>query len=248
MAKLTFSHSLFLAALLHGMVFVPLTPPVRERHETPQPVMLRIKMGTHFGNSANAPATHEKATGMAIREPLKITPEVTDPLTIEASLEPVTDMKLPETLKIAKGNTANTVSKHHASHTKPKKPSGATAPTLTQPASAIGTPIGNTESADAQPLVRYEQILALWIHKFKRYPTEARMQNQQGTAILRLVIDRSGAILSYNLSARTGYVLLDEAVMEMVKQAKTVPAVPDTYPGGDELQFEIPIRFTLESL
>jgi protein TonB len=119
---------------------------------------------------------------------------------------------------------------------------------LIQQASAMGSPIGNSNEADAGHIMRYEQLLAVWLHKFKQYPTEARMKNQEGTAILHLVIDREGNVLRSDLAAKTGYPLLDEAVMEMVTQAKTVPPVPDDYPGENELEFQIPVKFTLESL
>lgn len=93
---------------------------------------------------------------------------------------------------------------------------------------------------------RYTQVLSLWLYKFRDYPEEALTQNQQGVAMIRLRIDRTGRILYYRLERSTGYPLLDDAVRELVWKSAPVPEVPGHYPGGQQLEFLIPIAFTLD--
>lgn len=93
---------------------------------------------------------------------------------------------------------------------------------------------------------RYTQVLSLWLYKFRDYPEEALAQSQQGVAMIRLRIDRTGRILYYRLERSTGYPLLDDAVRELVWKSAPVPEVPGHYPGGQQLEFLIPIAFTLD--
>lgn len=254
MSGFSFTHSLIIAACLHGLTFLSL-PHVKDNASAPPPTMLKIRLGTNFGNAFAASPNDNKTLLAATPHIQPPTPKpVTIPLKIETSVTQVPLEKQPLPLR-----QSNAIRKENgdipmlspASNVLSSPPPQPTPPAPTaqlQQASNIGSPLGNSTAKNAEHLLRYEQLLALWIHKFKHYPAEARMKNQEGTAILHLVIDRSGRILKSELSTKTGYTLLDEAVIDMVKQAKTVPAVPDDYPGENELEFQIPIRFTLQSL
>lgn len=106
--------------------------------------------------------------------------------------------------------------------------------------------IGNSTAKEAELMSRYEQLISLWIEKFKLYPEEARTSNMQGDTIIRIRIDRQGNILYYILERSTGYPLLDHAVIDMIKRANPVPAVPTDYPKGDLIEFLIPVNFHLQ--
>lgn len=95
-------------------------------------------------------------------------------------------------------------------------------------------------------LSRYEQLISLWIQKFKQYPDEARRQGMQGKTMVRIRIDRRGNIHYWELENSTGYALLDRAAIDMVKRANPVPAVPNNYPAGEQFDFLIPVNFRLE--
>ena len=101
-------------------------------------------------------------------------------------------------------------------------------------------------SADKEIVSRYEQLISLWIEKFKLYPDEARAQGMEGETIVRLRIDRRGNIRYYVLERSTGFPLLDRAAIDMVRRSNPVPAVPNDYPEGDELEFLIPVTFRLQ--
>lgn len=114
------------------------------------------------------------------------------------------------------------------------------------PFAPAGNPLGNNPKAKETLIKGYTQAIALWIEKFKIYPAQARQQGMEGTAMVRIRLDRRGNIHYYILSRRTPYPLLDRAVLDMVRRANPVPAVPADYPMQDEfLEFVVPITFRL---
>src|SRR3546814_13420819 len=68
--------------------------------------------------------------------------------------------------------------------------------------------------------------LRAWLERHKEYPRRARMRRQEGTALLRFVVDGSGRIVSHRIDRTSGYDLLDEAVEEMIARAQPLPAPP----------------------
>lgn len=111
---------------------------------------------------------------------------------------------------------------------------------------ATGSTLGNSDAKNAEMISRYEQLISLWIQKFKLYPDEAKAQGMQGETVVRIRIDRQGNIRYYILERSTGYQLLDRAAIDMIKRANPVPAVPNDYPQGDLIEFLIPVNFHLK--
>jgi protein TonB len=99
---------------------------------------------------------------------------------------------------------------------------------------------------DAQMVSHYEQLISLWIQKFKVYPEEARLKGMQGETVVRIRIDRQGNIRYYILERTTGHQPLDRAAIDMIRRANPVPAVPDDYPAGDLFEFLVPVSFHLQ--
>ncbi|MBY0406569.1 MAG: energy transducer TonB, partial [Rickettsiales bacterium] len=116
----------------------------------------------------------------------------------------------------------------------------------TSNAQAKGSSRANSTAKEAELMSRYEQLISLWIEKFKQYPMEARMQGLQGETVVRIRIDRKGNIRYYILENSTGHQELDRAAIEMVRRANPVPAVPNDYPRGDLIEFLIPVNFHLQ--
>lgn len=111
---------------------------------------------------------------------------------------------------------------------------------------APASPRGNSTEKEAELMSRYEQLISLWLQKFKKYPMQARKQNIQGETIVRIRIDRQGNIRYYILEYSTGSTILDRAAIDMVRRANPVPAVPDNYPESDLMEFLIPVSFELK--
>jgi len=110
----------------------------------------------------------------------------------------------------------------------------------------VGNVLGNSTSKEAELMSRYEQLISMWIEKFKQYPEEARAQGMQGETVVRIRIDRKGTVRYYILERSTGYQVLDRAAIDMVKRANPVPSVPNDYPPGDLIEFLIPVNFHLQ--
>lgn len=110
-----------------------------------------------------------------------------------------------------------------------------------------GEALGNDPKAKEKAVRGYTQTIALWIEKFKVYPAQARQQGMEGTAMVRIRIDRRGNIHYRIISKRTPYPLLDKAVLDMVRRADPVPPVPSEYPVKEEfLEFVVPVVFKLD--
>jgi protein TonB len=99
---------------------------------------------------------------------------------------------------------------------------------------------------DADVVAHYEQLISLWIQKFKIYPIDARSQGMQGETVVRIRLDRQGNIHYYALEHSTGYPVLDHAAIDMIHRANPVPAVPVDYPPGDLMEFLVPVTFHLQ--
>lgn len=119
-------------------------------------------------------------------------------------------------------------------------------PNAVQASSKGGSTVGNSSAKEAEMMSRYEQLISLWIEKFKLYPPEARAQGMQGETVVRIRIDRQGNIVYYILERSTGLPLLDRAAIDMIKRANPVPAVPNDYPKADLIEFLIPVNFHLQ--
>ena len=70
---------------------------------------------------------------------------------------------------------------------------------------------GSNSAKESEMMSRYEQLISLWIEKFKLYPADARSQGMQGETVVRIRIDRQGNIRYYILERSTGFQMLDQA-------------------------------------
>ncbi|MFO0388826.1 MAG: energy transducer TonB [Alphaproteobacteria bacterium] len=108
-------------------------------------------------------------------------------------------------------------------------------------------PLSNSASKEAEVLARYEQLISMWIQKFKQYPNAAKSAGMQGETVVRIRIDRRGNVKYYSLERSTGHADLDRAAVDMIRRANPVPAAPADYPtGGEVLEFLIPVNFQLQ--
>ena len=130
----------------------------------------------------------------------------------------------------------------------------APAPT-TAPPGASGL-AGNTRTADAGsddgpagggtpgPSPDYVSLLQAWLARHREYPRTARLRRQEGTALLRFVMDRQGRVLSYRIERSSGVPALDRAVEEMLARASPLPSMPPETRNA-QLELVVPVRFEL---
>ncbi len=96
-------------------------------------------------------------------------------------------------------------------------------------------------SAEVSP--GYRALLSAWLEGHKRYPDTARQRGEEGRAVLRFAIDRSGRVLDFAVAQSTGYSDLDASIEEMMRGAMLPP-----FPAGmpqPRIDVSVTIRFSL---
>jgi protein TonB len=89
----------------------------------------------------------------------------------------------------------------------------------------------------------YRAALSAWLESHKRYPDSAREHSEEGRAVLRFRVDRSGRVLSYAIAESTGHPDLDTALDQMMRGATLPPFPPDMT--ISDVEVSVAIRFTL---
>jgi len=91
---------------------------------------------------------------------------------------------------------------------------------------------GDTVWMDTQ-----QDLLISFMRRFRNniygvwnYPESARRQNQQGSCLLRITVDRNGNITDVILMESSGYRVLDDEAMRAVRQGATYGPLPRAYP------------------
>jgi protein TonB len=102
---------------------------------------------------------------------------------------------------------------------------------------AVPRPPAPTISAE------YRSALGAWLDSHKRYPDSARQHGEEGQAVVRFRVDRSGRVLSYTLVSGTGYPDLDKSIETMMRGA-TMPPFPGSM-SEPEIEVSVTVRFGL---
>lgn len=103
-----------------------------------------------------------------------------------------------------------------------------------------GFELGNSLQEFYKGTLTYEQILPLWLNKFRKYPEKARSLGIDGNGVIYLKINRGGVVISVKVIKSTGYKVLDYALVDMVHKAEPVIPVPSYYhPKKKILAFQI---------
>jgi protein TonB len=89
----------------------------------------------------------------------------------------------------------------------------------------------------------YRTLLSSWLETHKRYPEEARQRGEEGRAVLRFRVARSGRVIDYSVVSSTGFADLDAAVESMMRGAVLPPFPPSM--AEPEIEVSVTIRFGL---
>jgi protein TonB len=89
----------------------------------------------------------------------------------------------------------------------------------------------------------YRALLSAWLESHKRYPETARERGEEGHAVLRFQVDRSGRVLDYAVISSSGYADLDQGIEEMMHGA-SLPPFPAGMPQS-RIEVSVTIRFSL---
>jgi protein TonB len=107
---------------------------------------------------------------------------------------------------------------------------------------ASGTIESRSGGGNPGAMVDYAARLNAWLERHKEYPRRASLRRQEGEATLYFVIDRAGRVLDFRVEKSTGYKILDEEVVNMIKRASPLPAPPESL-AGETLEYRVPVGF-----
>jgi protein TonB len=105
----------------------------------------------------------------------------------------------------------------------PPAPAVRAAPSAPPPAAAVP----DTESLLAQ----YRAALLQAAGRYKRYPPMARDNGWEGEVVVRMAIGADGAIVSLDVTASSGYRVLDRQALDMFRRAGPRVPVPEALRG-----------------
>lgn len=257
-----------LALLGHGALLLVLTQPrvpnaLGETRGNPGPVTLQIAAAGPQPSEAAAqsvspsPETFTELESPQPHEPPveAVPPELTEAKVVEAVLEPPPKPKprpQPEVKPLS--TPAEPVP---SSSRPPQAPKAAADPSPSpddlsaQDGSPGSTPSTSQPTSAAaksaftgQPDGDYLAAVRAWLEQHKEYPRPARMRRQEGTVLLRFVMDRNGLVLSSSIEQSSGHALLDQAVEDLLRRAEPLPPFPDTRQQA-RLEVVVPITFSL---
>jgi protein TonB len=111
-------------------------------------------------------------------------------------------------------------------------------PQTASAATPVPAPVPSPEASAG-----YRALLSSWLESHKRYPDGARQRGEEGRAVLRFAVDRSGRVLDYAITSSSGHPDLDQSIEEMMHGATLPP-----FPAGISLprmEVSVTIRFSL---
>ena len=135
-------------------------------------------------------------------------------------------------------------------HRLEKAPTSPTAAPPQSAAAAVGapqtayapTPVpAPVPSTEVNP--GYRALLSAWLETHKRYPDSARQRGEEGRAVLRFAVDRSGRVLDFAVAHSSGYPNLDSSIEEMMRGA-ILPPFPASMTQS-RIDVSVTIRFSL---
>ncbi|WP_010511908.1 energy transducer TonB family protein [Komagataeibacter europaeus] len=121
-------------------------------------------------------------------------------------------------------------------------PSSEAPPAPTQAAAAPGA---SSSKASHDP-VTWQGALLAQLEKFKRYPSDAMADHQEGVPTVTFSMDRKGHVLSVTLASSSGHALLDQEAVALPKRAQPLPIPPDSV-AGDPITLTVPVEFYIHS-
>ncbi|HEX4986472.1 MAG TPA: TonB family protein [Burkholderiales bacterium] len=130
----------------------------------------------------------------------------------------------------------------------PRAPGPAPAPSVAPPApvAAAAPPVPADDGREKSLIEQYQQIIAARIKQFEEYPPVAKRRHWEGTTVVQLTLTPAGKVSNVEVVEKSGYDLLDEAAVKMIRKASPLPAPPEGLRGRDHTVL-VPIRFKLES-
>jgi periplasmic protein TonB len=106
------------------------------------------------------------------------------------------------------------------------------------------TPDQSTGQSRQRARVTWQKELLAHLDKFKRYPAERSQKSAE--ILITMTLDRTGHVVSANISRGSGDDAFDHAALAMVERASPVPPPPPLI-ADEGLDFSLPVIFRKSS-
>ena len=110
------------------------------------------------------------------------------------------------------------------------------------PRAATASKAAASPAASGAETAAWRSAWAAGMNWNRHYPEAARERGEQGTVRLALTIDRGGHVVSARLIASSGSSILDQAALEMARNAHGRPLPPAM---GSSVSLTVPVRYSI---
>lgn len=112
--------------------------------------------------------------------------------------------------------------------TPPSNNNGIPTPETPATPTTAAAPTSVLDTVDlAQLRSQYGKTAHHWLNKHKRYPRRAEYRGDEGTVLVKFIVNRRGEVLSYELERSSGNPLLDKEALALIQRAQPLPVFPD---------------------
>ena len=114
--------------------------------------------------------------------------------------------------------------------------------TSAPPRAAAASTTASSRAASAAEAAAYRSAWSAAMSWSRHYPEAARARGEQGTVRLAITIGRSGHVISAHVVASSGSSILDQAALEMARNASGRPLPPEM---GSSVSVTVPVRYSM---
>lgn len=111
-------------------------------------------------------------------------------------------------------------------------------------AANVAAPVSANVRVIAPEETRWEGAILDRITRKKRYPSGALHDGLEGTAMLRLLLDRDGGLLHAEIARSAGHGPLDREVLALARRSSPYPRPPASV-AGDTISLIVPVEFVI---
>ena len=240
--KFDLPRAIILSILVHLLVVFLLLPKMNKQ-DMKEPPPLQVSL-------AEAKSMENKSTPEKEKSPEPPKPEIKkpEPPKPEVKKEPLpAPDKTPTTVPLSKPPVSVTPKEEQVSETNPKPEANPTrvitkAADAPQETKTVNAPSPEKVTSATND---YSSLLAAAIAKYKQYPKIAQMRGWQGLIIIELQLNPQGGVIYSQIKKSSGYDVLDQEALEMIKRASPFPQPPEAL-RNKNFTVLVPISFKLE--
>jgi len=228
---------LALSLVLHALLLLSLPSFLHSKKLAP--TILQVEMTTQLPS----PAAQPDAAPPAPAVPQKTITPKPDIAKLDTKATPIKPSPAPVNNDTTKQleHVSETPQVISAAPTAEVAPAVVVPPPPPEPPKAVGPSQDDIDAARNQ----YGNALANALAKYQQYPKIAQARGYQGDVLVEVQLDSNGNVTSSKISKPSGYELLDNQALEMVKKASPLPPPPYAL-RGRSFNVLVPVSFHLK--